>query len=391
MRRIALLAWFVLAPFAPASAQSGPKAEGAAQPKFRVYVGTYTGPKSRGIYLLELDPATGALTSRGLAAETPSPSFLAIHPSRKFLYAANEVDDYRGKRSGSVSAFAIDPKSGRLDLLNGQASGGAHPCFVAVDATGRSVLVANYSGGSVAALPIGPDGRLGQASAFVQHAGSGVDKGRQSSPHAHSINLDAANKFAVVADLGLDKLLVYRFDPKAGSLAPNAPPSTSLAPGSGPRHFAFHPDGRHAFAINEMASTVSALDYGPSAGTLAEFQTISTRPPGASKPGNSTAEVVVHPSGRFLYGSNRGDDALAIFAIDPASGRLTGVGFQPTGGKTPRNFAIEPAGKYLLAANQDSGTVVVFEINPETGLLRQVGEPLAVPSPVCLRFLPIEG
>ncbi len=391
MRRIALLAWFVLAPLTPAPAQVGAKGEASMPSKFRVYVGTYTGPASRGIYLLELDSTNGTLDRRGLVAETPSPSFVAIHPGRKFLYAVNEVDDYRGRKAGSVSAFAIDPGSGRLDPLNDRTSGGAHPCFVAVDATGRSALVANYGGGSVEALPIGPDGRLGEPSSFIQHAGSGVDKARQSGPHAHSINLDAANKYAVAADLGLDKLLVYRFDPAKGSLTPNAPPSTALKPGSGPRHFAFHPDGRHAYAINEMASTVAAFDYDPTAGTLAETQTISTRPEGASKPGNSTAEVVVHPSGRFLYGSNRGDDALAIFAIDPASGRLTSVGFQPTGGRTPRNFAIEPTGKYLLAANQDSGTVVVFAIDPRTGLLKQAGEPLAVPSPVCIRFVPIEG
>ncbi len=385
MRRIALLACLALAPGLDAEGQDGSKPT-----RYRVYVGTYTGPQSRGIYQFTLNLGDGSVEPPKVAAETPSPSFLAFHPSRKFLFAVNEVGDFRGKHSGSVSAFAIDRDSGRLDYVNTQGSGGADPCYLAIDATGRHALVANYSGGSVATLPIGPDGKLGEASTVIKHLGSGPNKARQAGPHAHSINLDAANRFAVAADLGLDRLLVYRFEPASGQLRANEPPSLALPPGSGPRHFAFHPDGRHAYVINELASTVALLDYDPEGGVLAEVQSLSTRPEGATRPGNSTAEVVVHPSGRFLYGSNRGDDALAIYRIDPASGRLTGVGFQATGGKIPRNFAIEPTGKYLLAANQDSGTVVVFEVDPATGLLRQVGKPVAVPSPVCIRFLGID-
>jgi len=372
---------------ATAPAQQSP-GDGSGLPKVHVYVGTYTGGASKGIYLLELDPGSGRVTPKGLAAETPSPSFLAIHPSRKFLYAANEVGEFEGAKTGAVSAFAIDPEGGKLTPLNRRSSGGAGPCFVAVDATGKALLVANYSGGSVAALPIGPDGKLGEPSSVIRHEGSGADKSRQEAPHAHSINIDAANRVAVAADLGLDKLLLYDLDPARATLTPHDPPSTSLAPGSGPRHFAFHPDGRHAYAINEMTSTVTAFEYDARRGALAGLQTISTRPPGATRPGNSTAEVVVHPSGRFLYGSNRGDDALAIFAIDPISGMLTTVGFQPTGGKTPRNFAIDPTGRFLLAANQDSGTVVVFAIEPTTGVLAQLGEPIPVPKPVCIRFAP---
>ncbi len=391
MRPIALLALIGLASATAAPAQGQSTGDAPSPAALRVYVGTYTdgASASQGIYLLELDTASGALTPKGLAAESASPSFLAIHPTRKYLYAVSEVGSFGGEKSGSVSAFAIDPKDGKLAPLGRESSRGTGPCFVTVDATGRDVLVANYGGGTVAVLPIGPDGKLGAATSTIQHRGSSVDAGRQSAPHAHSINLDAANRVAVAADLGLDKLLVYKFDPASGTLTPNAPPSVALKPGSGPRHFAFHPDGRHAYAINELTSTVSVFDYDAPRGALAESQTISTRPPGASRPGNSTAEVVVHPSGRFLYGSNRGDDALAIYAIDAGSGKLTPVGFQPTGGKTPRNFAIDPTGRFLLAANQDSDTVVVFRVDPESGRLRQVGGPAAVPKPVCIRFVPV--
>ena len=385
MRRIALMMLLGLASAGPAQAQVN---DASTAPKMRVYVGTYTGPKSKGIYLLEFDPASGALTPKGVAAETPSPSFLAIHPNKKFLYAVNEVGTFGGKKTGSVSAFSIDARTGTLTPLNQQPSGGADPCYVIVDPTGKNVLVANYSGGSLEVLPIDSDGKLGEPSVVVQHKGSSVDKGRQTAPHAHAIDLDATGKLAVAADLGLDKLMVYRFDPGKGTLEPNFTPSAAVAPGSGPRHFAFHPDGRHAYTINEMTSTVTAFAFDPSQGTFAELQTISTRGPGG-KPGNSTAEILVHPSGRFVYGSNRGDDSLAIYAVDPATGKLSLVEHQATGGRTPRSFGIDPTGQFLLAANQDSGTVVVFRIDAKTGQLKQVGEPVAVPSPVCVKFLPI--
>ena len=397
MRRIALMMLLALASATPAGAQSGarPKSgsrdligDASTAPRMRVYVGTYTGPKSKGIYLLEFDPLTGALTPKGVAAETPSPSFLAVHPSKKFLYAANEVGSFGGRKTGSVSAFAIDPKAGGLTPLNTQPSGGADPCYVVVDPTGKNALVANYSGGSVEVLPIAADGKLEAPSSVVQHKGSSVDQGRQSSPHAHAIDLDASGKLAVAADLGLDKLMVYRFDPEKGTLEPNASPYASVAQGAGPRHFAFHPDGRHAYAINEMACTVTTFDFDPSKGTFAERQSLSTRAPGG-KPGNSTAEILVHPSGRFVYGSNRGDDSLAIYAVDPASGRLSPVGHQSTGGRTPRSFGIDPTGRFLIAANQDSGTLVVFQVDNETGKLKQVGEPVAVPTPVCVKFVPV--
>jgi 6-phosphogluconolactonase len=385
MRRIALLMLLALPLAGLVRAQ-----EPASSPRMRVYVGTYTGPVSKGIYRLDFNPASGALTSKALVAETTNPSFLAISPNKKFLYAANEVSKTQGNPTGMVSAFAINPKTGDLAPLNRQPSGGADPCYVVVDPTGKFVLVANYSGGSVEVLPIDEEGRLLQQTALVQHKGSSVDKGRQAGPHAHSIDLDASGKVAVSADLGLDKLMVYRFDPRDGELSPNFTPHASVAPGSGPRHFAFHPDGKHAYAINEMASTVTAFDYDAGHAKLAEVQTISTRSPGG-KPGNSTAEILVHPSGKFVYGSNRGDDSLAIYSVEPASGTLKLAGHQSTGGKTPRNFGIDPTGRFLIAANQDSNTLVVFRIDRETGLLKQVGEPVAMPAPVCVKFVPIEG
>jgi 6-phosphogluconolactonase len=259
---------------------------------------------------------------------------------------------------------------------------------VAVDRAGKNVLVANYGSGSVACLPIGGDGRLSPAASFQQHEGSGANPQRQQGPHAHSINLDAANRVAIAADLGLDKLFVYRFDAPQGTLTPNDPPFARVAPGSGPRHFAFHPDGAHAYVINEITLTITAFDYDPGRGVLSEIQTLSTLPEGVQGKNLSTAEVQVHPSGRFLYGSNRGHNTIAIFAIDPASGRLRAVGHQSTEGKTPRNFGIDPTGRYLLAANQDSGTMVVFRIDPQTGQLQPTGQSVAVPKPVCVKFVP---
>ena len=350
-----------------------------------VYVGTYTGPKSKGIYLSRLDLASGKLSAPTLAAETEQPSFLALHPNRQFLYAVNETGEGR-RGTGQVTGFAVG-SDGKLTQLNQQPSRGSAPCHLVVDRAGKTLLLANYGGGSVAAFPIGPDGRLGESSAFVQHSGSSTNPQRQKSPHAHSINLDAANRFAVAADLGLDKVLVYRFDAVKGTLSPNEPPSTSVQAGSGPRHFAFHPNGRNAYVINEIASTVTAFQYDAAQGVLKEVQTLSTLPKGYT--GNtSTAEVQVHPSGKFLYGSNRGHDSIAVFAIE-ANGNLRYVENTPTGGRTPRNFGISPDGKYLLAANQQSDNVVVFKIDSKSGRLTSTGNTLEVPSPVCVKFLPL--
>jgi 6-phosphogluconolactonase len=334
-----------------------------------------------------LNTNNGELTSKGVAVEVANPSFLAIHPTHRFLYAVGEMT-VQGKKSDAVSAFAIDGDTGKLELLNQQSSRGGGPCHVVVDRTGLNVLVANYGGGSVASLPIRKDGKLGEATSFVQHKGKGTDPERQEGPHGHSINLDPANNFAFAADLGLDKVLVYRFDAKKGTLTANDPPSASVAPRSGPRHFAFRPLGRHAYVINEMANTVTAFDYDGEAGVLKEIQTISTLPDGF-KGTSYTAEVVVHPSGKFLYGSNRGHDSIAIFTID-RNGKLTEAGHQKETIKVPRNFAIEPSGKFLLVGNQEADTISVFRVDQKTGGLSLVGKPVEAPKPVCIRMIPLK-
>lgn len=374
-----------------ASAQDGAvpdRADSAPARKISFYIGTYTGAKSKGIYVSSLDPATGKVSPPELAAETVNPSFLAIHPNGRFLYAANETDRFAGKPSGAVSAFGIDAKTGILSFLNQQASGGGAPCYLVVDKAGKSVLVANYGGGSVAVLPVQKKGDLGEATAFLQHHGSSVNPARQESPHAHSINLDPANRFAVAADLGLDKLLVYRFTPGTGLLAPHDPPWTAVTPGSGPRHLAFHPKGRFAYVINEINCTITAFAYRPERGELQALESVSTLPPGQAMQGSfSTAEVQVHPSGKFLFGSNRGHNSIVVYAIDQKTGRLTYVENQSSQGKTPRNFGIDPGGLYLLAANQDSDNIAVFQIDANSGRLSPSGQAISVGSPVCVKFL----
>jgi 6-phosphogluconolactonase len=305
------------------------------------------------------------------------------------LYAVSEVADYKDSNSGAVASFALDPISGKLTPLNHQSSTSAGPCHLVVDRQGKNVLVANYGGGTAAALPIQVDGKLAPASSTVRHTGSSVDKSRQEGPHPHSINLDASNRFAFVADLGTDKVMIYRFDPAKGTLTPNDPPAVDLPPGSGPRHFAFHPSGNFAYVINELASTITPFTYDAERGvlkTLSPKATVSTLPPDF-KGENTTAEVRVHPSGKFVYGSNRGHNSIAIFAVDPATGGLSSVGHQATGGKTPRNFNIDPDGRFLLAANQDSNTITVFRIDPNTGKLEPTPHSIEIPKPVCIRFL----
>ncbi|MBI3664749.1 MAG: lactonase family protein [Acidobacteria bacterium] len=380
---MALLAALSLTPAVPGAEKSAGKGE------YFVYIGTYTGEKSKGIYAFRFDAAKGQATPLGLVAEESNPSFLAVHPNRRFLYAVSEIGDYQGKKSGAVSAFAIDPASGKLTFLNKVPSRGDGPCHLSVDKSGKCVLVANYGGGSVAALPVKEDGRLGEASAFVQHTGSSVNPQRQEGPHAHSINVSLDNRFAVAADLGLDEVLVYHLDPVKGSLTPNDPPFAKVNPGAGPRHFAFHPGGRFAYVINEIQSTVTAFAYDASRGTLKELQTISTLPAGF-KGESYTAEVQVHPSGRFLYGSNRGHDSIAVFAIDPAQGTLTALEQVSTQGKTPRNFGIDPTGSYLFAADQGSDKIVLFRIDPKTGRLTPTGQTLEAPSPVCVKFVAVK-
>ncbi len=369
----------------------GDMARAMAQPtkgKLWVFIGTYTkGTKSKGIYRAEYDPDTGGLSTPVVAGETDNPSFLALHPSGKFLYACNEVEDFDGKKNeGAISAFAIDAKSGQLTFLNQQPTGGGAPCHLVCDQKGEHVLAANYSGGSVCVYATGADGKLGKRTAFVQHKGAGPDKKRQEAPHAHSINLSKDNRFAFVADLGLDSVLIYKYDAAAGTLTANDHSAVSVPPGGGPRHFAFHPGGKFAYTNNEITSAVTAMHYDATKGSLLAVQTVSTLPKDGFK-GNSTAEVQVHPSGKFLYVSNRGHNSIACFAIDSETGKLTLIGHQGKQIKTPRNFCIDPAGKFLIVANQDSDSLVVFRIDAKTGELTPTETMVAVPAPVCVRFL----
>jgi 6-phosphogluconolactonase len=368
---------------------AGPAAP--AKQNYLVYVGTYTedGGKSKGIYAYRFDPGTAAIDPVGLAAETVNPSFLAIHPNHRFLYAVNEVRNYKGLTSGAVSAFVIDHATGKLTLLNQVASKGADPCYVMLDKTGKFVLVANYTGGSVAVFPVLEDGRLGEASAFVQHSGHGTNPERQEGSHAHSIDLSPDNRFAIVDDLGLDESLVYKFDSAKGSLTLNDPPFAKADAGSGPRHFALHPNGKFAYVINEMGSSVSAFRFDGAAGVLHPLQTVPTLPKGFAGH-NDDAEIEVHSSGKFLYASNRGHDSIAVFAIDANNGTLALVEDVPTKGQTPRSFEIDPTGKLLFVANENSNNIVIFRIDVGTGRLTPTGKVLEVAEPVCLKFVPIE-
>ena len=354
---------------------------------FLIFVGTYTGPKSKGIDRLRMDPATGALTAAEVAAELTHPSFLAVHPSRRFLYAVGEMETAAGK-GGAVSAFALSSETGRLDPLNQQSTGGAGPCHLTVDREGRNVLVANYRSGSVSVLPIGADGRLAAPSEVIQHEGRGLDPKRQAGPHAHSVNLDPAGRFALVCDLGIDKVMVYRLHAAGGRLVPSDPPSVSAAPGAGPRHLAWHPSLDIAYVINELNATVTVYEYDAERGALGERQTISTLPAGFAGT-NLAAEVRVSLSGRFLYGSNRGHDSIAVFAIDPRTGDLTARGHQSAQIREPRHFNIDPTGNWLVSANQHSDNLVVFRINAETGELSPTGISADVPTPICVTFVPV--
>ncbi len=360
------------------------------QGKYIFYVGTYTeeGSKSKGIYAYRFDADTGQITSLGLAAETANPSFVALHPNGRFLYAVNEVGNYKGPNSGGVSAFAIDRATGKLTFLNEVPSRGADPCYITVDKTGKYVLVANYTGGSLAVFPVLADGKLGEASAFVQHTGHGTNPQRQEKAHAHSIDLSPDNRFAMVDDLGLDELLVYKFDSAKGSITPNSPPFVRLDPGAGPRHYTLHPSGKFAYVVAEMQSSVTVLSNNGK-GALQRVQTISTLPKSFSGE-NDDAEIQMHPSGKFVYASNRGSDSIAVFGIDASKGTLTPIEYTPTQGKIPRSFEIDPSGTFLLAANQKSDNIVVFRIDVKTGRLTPTGQVFDVGSPVCVKFVAVE-
>ena len=326
-----------------------------------------------------------ALEPVSVATGPGNPSFLALHPNKRFLYAASEVHEFDGKIQGAVYAYSVNPDSGELTYINSQGAGGPGPCHVKVDATGSFVLAANYHGGSVCMLPIEDDGSLAPASDFIQHEGSSVNPRRQDQAHAHSINPDPQNRFAYVPDLGQDRVVIYWMDTENGSLVPSDPAYAEVNPGFGPRHFDFHPDGKWAYLINELGSAITAFEYNSETGGLSEFQVIGTLPTGFSG-SNTTADIHVHPSGKFVYGSNRGHDSITMFSADQDTGGLAPLGHRSTGGRTPRNFSIDPSGRFLLAANQDSDNIVSFHIGQETGLLTPTGQEVSIPMPVCIRF-----
>ncbi|MBE7555682.1 MAG: lactonase family protein [Anaerolineales bacterium] len=363
-----------------------------------VFIGTYTEPilfgtgkilqgKGEGIYVYRLDGASGALKPCGLAEGVRNPSYLAFDASLRFLYAVNELKEFENTPTGAVSAFLVDPDSGRLRFLNQQPSHGTDPCHLTVDRTGRYVLVANFMSGSVCVLPIREDGSLGDATDVIQHQGSSADPVRQSGPHAHAVTLDNAGRYVFVPDLGIDKLMVYKFDAERGKLEPNEEPWVEVTRGAGPRQLVAHPGGGYAYLINELNSTLTAFRYEKAkGGMLREIQTLSTLPEDFQGT-NTCAEVQISPSGKFLYGSNRGHDSIVIYAIDQENGRLTCMGYRSTQGKTPRHFGIDPAGEFLVVANQDTESVITFRLDPTSGDFSATGHRVDVPTPVCVRIM----
>lgn len=362
-----------------------------------VWFGTSGGGKtgSQGIYVSRFDETTGKFAPPVLAVAARRPSFLALHPALPVLYAVSDVADADGKPRGSVQAFAIDAATGTLTAKNHQPTGGGGPCHVSVDAGGRVALAANYSGGSVICLGLEADGSLkpvvgDNPGGLLRHAydrkpEEGFNPGRQEKPHGHSIDPTPDGRFAIVCDLGLDKVFVHALDPRRATLAPHGAATTKA--GAGPRHFALHPDGRFGYCVNELDLTVSAFAFDPQGGALTEIQTLPTLPADVTdRNGFTAAEIAVHPTGRFLYASTRGHQSIAMYAVDAASGKLTFLGVEPMRGKTPRHFALDPTGRFLLAGGQDSNTVTVFTIDPATGRLAFSGTSIDVPSPTCITF-----
>ena len=351
-----------------------------------LFVGTYTRTTSEGIYVYRMDNSTGVLERVAVTGGSKNPTFLALSPDNSHLYAVAEINEHCGRPTGAVYSYSVSPDSGDLAYVNQQSTGGPGPCHLTVDATGAHVIVANYQGGSICVLPIQTDGSLGEMSEFIQHEGSSVIPHRQREPHAHSVNLDPNNRFIYAPDLGMDKIMIYQLDLDSGNLLANKPAFVQVAPGAGPRHFAFHPDGTRAYVLNEIGNTVTAFNWDPESGSLEEFQTVTTLPADFLETSH-TADLHIHPNGRFLYGSNRGHDSIAIFEIDPDTGGLTPRGWASTQGRTPRNIAIDPSGQFMLAENQDSDSIFTFRINDETGMLITTGSVTEVPMPVCIKFL----
>ncbi len=345
-----------------------------------VYIGTGATGADAGVYLLAFDASTGALELRGRVAEAEKSSFLAVHPSKPVLYATHEAED------GSVGAFRIDRNTGELTPLGRRSAHGSITCHVAVAPSGRHVAAANYIGGTLALLPLDETGDFAGDGTFVQHEGQGPNSARQDASHPHSVTFDPTGRFLLGADLGVDKVYVYRYRSDSDGWTPHEPPFVALAPGAGPRHVAFHPSGRFVYVVNELDSTVTACAYDAEAGRIEPLHTVTTLPEDFTGE-NLTAEIRVHPSGRFVYASNRGHDSLAAYAVDLETGRLQALGPTLTGGKVPRNFNIDPSGRFLLAANQESGNVVVFRIDADSGSLEATSASVEVPAPMCVTFV----
>ncbi|HKX29715.1 MAG TPA: lactonase family protein [Blastocatellia bacterium] len=352
-----------------------------------LYIGTYTNGRNESIYVYRLNLASGELQPVTIGRGVVNPSYLAIDAQNRYLYAVNEVDQIGGKPNGGVTALAIDQQTGELRVINQQSSQGRAPCYINIDPSGKYVLVANYNSGSFAVLPINSDGSLGAAVDFVQDSGSGPNRGRQEGPHGHCILTDPLGSYAFAVDLGIDKVMIYNFNQGSGKLTPNTQPFFQAQPGAGPRHFEIHPNRQFAYVINELNSTLTAFNYDNARGLLSELQTVPTLPAGFTGT-NTSADIHVHPSGKFIYGSNRGHDSIVAYTIDAATGRLTFLAHESTQGRTPRNFVIDPTGTYLLVANQDTNTVVTFRIDQTTGRLISTGKVTSVPTPVCLKFAP---
>jgi 6-phosphogluconolactonase len=353
-----------------------------------VYVGTYTAPQSssKGIYAYRFDSKTGKMSPLGLMAEGPDPTFLAVHPNGKYLYAINEVDTYQGKKAGSVSAYSIDKSSGKLTLLNRVSSGASGPCHIVVDATGKAVMVANYSGGAFASFPVQADGKLGEAASVEVLKGSSMDKSRQNEPHAHSVVLTKNNKFMLGGDLGTDKVMIYKLDPATAKITPNSPAFATVKPGSGPRHLAFSPDQKHVWVLSEMASTVTTFEFDPNTAAMKEIDVVSTLP--ADYKGESTtAEIEVDAKGQHVYASNRGHDSIAVFDVDQKTGKLKLVQNVTTSGSIPRAFVIDPSGNFILAGNQKTNNISVMRIDRATGKLTPLSEKIELGAPVAFAFV----
>lgn len=362
------------------------------QHSYFVYVGTYTGADSKGIYAYHFDERTGGLAPLGVAAEVVNPSFVVTDPTHHHLYAVTEMSK-RGpdayKTDGSISSFSIDPKTGSLTFLNSVSSGGGGPCHLVVDKTGKILFVANYGSGNVVSFAIEADGRIGEITGKDQHSGSSVNPRRQQGPHAHAVVISPDNRFLFVPDLGLDRILIYRIDEARRSFTANDPSYVAVNPGLGPRHFVFGAGAHFAYAVCEMGSSVVAFSYDRESGKLVPVQTVSTLPTDFSGEDNS-AEIEVSPSGRFLYASNRGNDSITVFQVDAKTGMLNKIQVASTQGKIPRNFMIDPTGRYLLVANQNSNSIVVFAIDAASGQLTPMKQGSGVASPVSILFVPAQ-